>query len=267
MSGVAIAPGFPRLAGAVGVARGARGGARMARAAAVSLSALGEARIARGRTRAERARALAAAARELCAIHAITVEVVGIVPERPCVLVANHLSYLDPLVILSQVPAAPIAKAEVAGWPVVGPAAAALGVSFVDRASIPARARVLRRALAVLRDGVSVLNFAEGTTTDGTRLLPFHRGSFGLAALAGVPVVPLALSYDEPALAWTGNATFLPHYWMMSTRRAARARLVVRAPMWPRPAEAPEDFAARVRTAIALACDARTAHAARPELP
>jgi 1-acyl-sn-glycerol-3-phosphate acyltransferase len=193
--------------------------------------------------------------RELCAIHAIETEVIGMVPARPCVLVANHVSYLDPLVILAHAPAAPIAKAEVEGWPVIGPAARALGVNFVDRSSIPKRVRVLRRALATLEDGVNVLNFAEGTTTCGARLLPFHRGIFGAAILAGVPVVPIALSYEDRDLAWTDDATFLPHYWRLSTLPAARVRMAVRAPMWGRATEDPADFAARVRAAIALSLD------------
>jgi 1-acyl-sn-glycerol-3-phosphate acyltransferase len=239
----------------VEMARGARGGTRIARAAVTSLAALGEARISTRRSRASSARALSAALRELCAIHAVEIEVVGLPPDRPCVLVANHLSYLDPMVILSRFPAAPIAKAEVAGWPVIGPAGRALGVHFVDRSSVMARAATLRGALASLRAGVSVLNFAEGTTTDGSRLLPFHRGIFGAAILADVPVVPLALRYDDLALAWTGSATFLPHYWRLSTRRAARARLTVRAPMWARPTERAADFAARVRATIALSLD------------
>jgi 1-acyl-sn-glycerol-3-phosphate acyltransferase len=176
-------------------------------------------------------------------------------PDRPCVLVANHVSYLDPLVILSQVAAAPIAKAEVADWPMIGPAARALGVNFVDRSSMPRRARTLRRALQALRDGVKVLNFPEGTTTRGNKILPFHRGIFGAAMIAEVPVVPLALTYDDRDLAWTGNASFLPHYWRFSTLPRARARLVVRAPMWARPTEEPADFAARVRATIALSLD------------
>lgn len=253
MSGAA----FPGIAGAVGVARGARGSSRIARAAVASLAALGEARISTRRTPVSSARELSALAREVCAIHAIAVDVAGMAPERPCVYVANHLSYLDPLVILSQLAAAPIAKAEVADWPVIGPAGRALGVHFVDRRSVMARATVLRGALRSLRAGVSVLNFPEGTTTDGGRLLSFHRGIFGAAMIAGVPVVPLAIAYDDHALAWTGNATFLPHYWRLSRRRVARARLVVRAPMWPRTCEDPTDFAARVRATIAMSLDGR----------
>lgn len=249
------AAALPGLAGAVNVAVGARATSRIARAALTSLSALGEARLVGHSYPGAQAHALAQALRELCRIHAIEVDVRGMFPDRPCVLVANHLSYLDPLVILSQKPAAPIAKAEVAEWPVIGPAARALGVNFVDRGSIPRRAVALRRAIAALRAGVCVLNFPEGTTTRGNHLLPFHRGIFGAAMLAEVPVVPIALSYDHGGLAWTGNASFLPHYWRFSTLPTARARLVVRSPMWARPTEEPADFAARVRAAIALSLD------------
>jgi 1-acyl-sn-glycerol-3-phosphate acyltransferase len=254
MSGHA-APLLPGLANMVGVAAGARAGTRIARAAMASLSALGEARLVGQHTRSRQAQALASVVREVCAIHAIEVDVKGMFPERPCVLVANHLSYLDPLVILSQVAAAPIAKAEVADWPMIGPAARALGVSFVDRGSMLRRARVLRRAVTALREGVSVLNFPEGTTTRGDTILPFHRGIFGAAMLAEVPVVPLALTYEDRDLAWTDNATFLPHYWRFATLPRARARLIVRAPMWARPTEDPADFAARVRATIALSLD------------
>lgn len=254
MSGEA-APALPGLAGAVDVAVGARATSRIARAALTSLSALGEARLVGHDYPGAQADSLAQALRELCTIHAIEIDVRGMFSDRTCVLVANHLSYLDPLVILSQKPAAPVAKAEVAEWPVIGPAARALGVNFVDRASIPRRAVTLRRAIAALRAGVSVLNFPEGTTTRGDRVLPFHRGIFGAAMLAEVPVVPIALSYENHDLAWTDNATFLPHYWRFSTLSRVRVRLVVRSPMWGRPTEAPADFAARVRAAIALSLD------------
>jgi len=228
---------------------------RIARAALASLSALGEARLVGRCSPSSQAHSLAAVVREVCRIHSIEVDVRGVFPERPCVLVANHLSYLDPLVILSQRPAAPIAKAEVEDWPIIGPAARALGVNFVDRSSMTKRARTLRRAVDALRAGVTVLNFPEGTTTSGGRILPFHRGIFGAAIIAEVPVVPIALSYENRDLAWTDNATFLPHYWRLSSLPRARARLVVRPPMWARPTEQPADFAARVRATIALSLD------------
>lgn len=239
------------------VLESARGGGRIVRAAVTSLSALGEARLHPARRAAEQARALSTTLRQLCTIHRIEVEVVGELPDWPCLLVANHVSYLDPLVILSRIAAVPVAKGEVATWPLVGPAAQALGVRFVDRGAPMARARVLRNLIATLAGGTSVLNFAEGTTTDGRRLLPFHRGGFGAAMIAGVPVVPLALTFDGGGLAWTGSATFLPHYWQVSTRRSIGARLEVLPALWPRAGERAEALAQRVHLAIGRIVRAR----------
>jgi 1-acyl-sn-glycerol-3-phosphate acyltransferase len=159
-----------------------------------------------------RARRMARGMARICRAHEIECRVEGEVPRSACVVVSNHLSYLDPVVILPRVPALPIAKGEVAHWPLLGRHGHACGVLFVSRSQPGSRVRTLRRAVTALRAGVSVLNFPEGTTTDGTRLLPFQRGIFGAARIAGVPVVPVALGYDDPALCWTGDASFLPHY-------------------------------------------------------
>nr|MBS0019499.1 1-acyl-sn-glycerol-3-phosphate acyltransferase [Gammaproteobacteria bacterium] len=72
-------------------------------------------------------------------------------------------------------------------------------------------AEVLRRSLRVLQQGVSVLNFPEGTTTLGNAVLPFRRGIFGLAPITGVPVIPIALRFEPPGMAWVGNAYFVSH--------------------------------------------------------
>lgn len=234
---------FPNLGRLVDVGVAARAASRLWRSTFASLAALGEARLSAHRTPRERAEALARLAAELLDIHGVAIETIGMLPTRPCLLVANHVSHLDPLVILSQIPAVPLVRAEVAAWPVFGPAAAALGARFTGDPMT--RARVLRGALAALRTGVPVLNFPEGTIAARDRVERFHRGGFGLAILADLPVVPIALTV----------ATRDDGVWRRSTRARTEVRMIVRAPMWGRPGEAPEDFAGRVRTAIALAID------------
>jgi 1-acyl-sn-glycerol-3-phosphate acyltransferase len=197
-----------------------RAARRASRATFEALATLGAARLARGEDARARAARLSEALAEMVAIHDLLVAVRGVFPARPAVIVANHVSYLDPIVLGALVPCAPIAKGEVARWPVIGTAARALGVHFVDRASAHSCACVLRAALRTLEQGVSILNFPEGTTTDGSRLLPFRRGVFGLARLAGVPIVPIALRFASRDLAWTGGDTFLPHYLRTASRRA-----------------------------------------------
>jgi 1-acyl-sn-glycerol-3-phosphate acyltransferase len=63
--------------------------------------------------------------------------------------------------------------------------------------------------------------------------LPFHRGLFGLARLARVPIVPLALSYDHPAAAWVGDTWFLPHYVRTTLRDETRALVRAGTPIAP----------------------------------
>jgi lyso-ornithine lipid O-acyltransferase len=201
---------------------------------AITARALAGARAARDDGPDRRAARLCAVVAEVAAVHDLRITATGAWPSGPAVVVANHVSYLDPLVIASHVPCAPIGKGEVARWPVIGAAARALGVVFVDRGSAASGARALRRGLAALRAGVAVLNFPEGTTTDGTRVLPFRRGSFGLARIAGVPVVPIALRYDPPELAWFGGASFLPHYLRTASRAALRVDVAIGDAIAPR---------------------------------
>lgn len=163
-------------------------------------------------SRLQRAQELSWLAENLCALHGVRAVVRGTPPRVPCVLVANHLSYFDPVVLAAEMPLLAIAKRDVAGWPLVGETVRRLGVSFVDRGDVYSGARVLREAARALEEGVSMLVFPEGTTTRGEQVLPFKRGIFGLAQRLGVMIVPVALRYDREDAAWVGDETFLPHY-------------------------------------------------------
>jgi 1-acyl-sn-glycerol-3-phosphate acyltransferase len=220
-----------------------------------ALADLGAARLSPPTDPGDAAGRLSAAVRAICEAHDIVLRVDGELPRAPSLVVANHVSYLDPIAILSAIPAMPLAKAEVATWPVIGPIGRALGVAFVDRDDPGSRARVLRRIHDVLAAGTSVVNFPEGTTTDGARVLPFLRGSFGIAARLDAPVVPLAIRYRDPSMAWTDGATFLPHYVRMARAARTEVDLVIAPPMWARAGEPPELLAARARAVIARILD------------
>jgi 1-acyl-sn-glycerol-3-phosphate acyltransferase len=168
-------------------------------------------------------------ATEFCRVHGLALDVRGRLPTTPAVLVANHVSYLDPLVLVRLVPAAPIAKKNVEGWPIIGAVGHALGVLFVDRNDPHSGARVLHRAHRLLQGGISVLNFPEGTTTTGDQLLPFRRGIFGIARLAGRPVVPIALRYHHPMRPWIGEELFLPHYLRTAAQERAKVEVHIGA--------------------------------------
>lgn len=202
---------------------------------------------------AARALELSRLCRTLCRAQGIRVLSSGALPARASMIVANHQSYLDPVVLAALFPFAPIAKKEIRAWPVMGPVMDSLGTIFVDRANASSGAAVLAQSEETLARGVSVLCFPEGTTTDGSRLLPFRRGVFGLALATGVPVVPVAIAYDLPDVAWTGDMLFAPHYLKLSTRREVVARVRVGAPLDPR----------EFRNAASLAEAARAEIAAR----
>jgi 1-acyl-sn-glycerol-3-phosphate acyltransferase len=163
-------------------------------------------------SRAERADVLHEATRKLVASHGIRSRVTGELPKGPCVIVANHLSYIDPIVLASLGPCTAVAKIELLSWPLMGRALAEMGVIFVRRGDTGSGAVALRKALRSLRAGVSVVNFPEGTTSAGGDVLPFLRGIFGIARIANVPVVPIALRLVPRDMCWVGDATFLPHY-------------------------------------------------------
>jgi len=128
------------------------------------------------------------------------------------------------------VPCLPVSKLDVRGWPVIGALAGRLGVIFHARGDAASGQRVLREVEVALQKGMVVLNFPEGTTSDGRAVLPFRKGLFGVAARLGVPVVPVALRYQPAGLAWTGDATFLPHYLRLAARGRSSVRLRFGAP-------------------------------------
>lgn len=223
---------------------------RLSRALFDTLAELGAARGAPPRDAREAAHRLAGVIGAVARSHAFSVTVRGEVPRGAALIVANHVSYLDPLAILPTCPAIPVSKGEVISWPIIGDVGRALGVVFVRRADPYARARVLRRIHTLLSAGVPVLNFPEGTTSPGSQVLPFWRGTFGIAQRVGVPVVPLAIRYRDASLAWCDDATFLPHYLRTVMRTRVEIELAFGAPMRPRTHEPAEDMAARARNTI-----------------
>jgi lyso-ornithine lipid O-acyltransferase len=195
---------------------------------------------------------LAELCRILCDLHQIDVEVRGELPASPSILVANHLGYIDPLVLCSLLPLSPVAKSEISDWALIGVPLERLNVSFVRRGDAHSGARVLLRSLRTLRAGVSVLNFPEGTTSRGG-LLPFHLGAFWLARRTGLPVVPVSIDFEDMSLCWVDREAFLPHYarvWW--TGRSRRVRVSVGKPLEPAAYRSELDLSWAAQRSIAL---------------
>lgn len=168
----------------------------------------------------------------VCMSHGLKIHRIGALPPARCIVVSNHCGYFDPLLLTTMAPGSNISKAEIAQWPLVGETMLRLGTLFYERGSPWSGAQVLKRAWQVLDAGYRVIGFPEGTTSIGDDILPFHRGLFGLARLAQIPIVPAVIHYHVRDMAWIDDATFVPHYLSMIGREQARIDL-----WWGEPVE------------------------------
>ncbi|WP_299696320.1 lysophospholipid acyltransferase family protein [Hydrocarboniphaga sp.] len=116
-------------------------------------------------------------------------------PAGPCIVVSNHASYLDGLVMTAALPARFnfVIQHGAAKWFYAGTVLRRLGYRFVNRSSARAGAVQTRALLRDLRAGESLAIFAEGTFKAEPGLLPFKNGAFLLAAKTSVPVVPVTI--------------------------------------------------------------------------
>lgn len=149
---------------------------------------------------------------QLCALTGLEVVCTGTPPTSGVMMMSNHRSYSDIIALLSQVPACFLSKADLAQWPVLGWAANIARTVYVQRDDPDSRKRAGAALTALLEQGVSTLVFPEGTTFDGPGIMGFKRGGFRIAVEAGVPVVPVAITYPSRRDAWVGEEAFLHHY-------------------------------------------------------
>jgi acyl carrier protein len=125
----------------------------------------------------------------------LSVQGLGNLPATGAILVANHASYLDGLVLVAALPGetAFVAKTELAAQVFAGRFLPRIGTLFVERFDPEGGARDTQTALAAARAGRRLLFFPEGTLSRMPGLMAFHLGAFQAAVEAGLPVVPLTL--------------------------------------------------------------------------
>ena len=140
---------------------------------------------------------------------AIKLIVIGQPPERgPLLLAANHISWLDILVMHAARHCRFVSKADVRQWPVIGRLAAEAGTLFIERESRRDAMRVVHHMAERLSAGDVLAIFPEGTTSDGVNLLAFHANLFQAAITAEVPVLPVALRFVDAS----GQHSLAPCY-------------------------------------------------------
>jgi 1-acyl-sn-glycerol-3-phosphate acyltransferase len=169
--------------------------------------------------------------RILCALIGVRIREVGRrSTASPALILSNHVSWLDICVIAALAPVVFIAKSEVAGWPVLGWLARLQRTIFINRQARHQTGAATREIAARLLGGDAVVLFAEGTSSDGIRVLPFRSSLVGAVhhALGNtthhthVTVQPMSLAYVgfggvpigrslRERVAWYGDVELVPH--------------------------------------------------------
>jgi len=161
----------------------------------------------------------------------IPVEHSGDIPESG-LIVANHLSYLDILALSAAAPFIFIAKKEVRSWPIFGWIAAKAGTLFVDRERRLETGKVNESVSGALRAGLRVVLFAEGTSSDGSAVLPFRPSLFEPALAAGAPITPVFISYEASSgsvakdVCYWGEMKFVTHALKLFSIESVTARII-----------------------------------------
>ena len=180
--------------------------------------------------RAARARWLQRTGRHVGRIFQLEIQPAGTVPARG-LLVCNHVSYVDILVLVSLAPAMFVAKREVKSWPVMGKLAQLGGTLFIDRQRRTHVGEINVDIQAALDDGALVIFFPEGTSSDGRGVLPFKSSLLEPATQQKHPLAVGCVEYelengaaDEETCYW-GDAVFFPHLLNLLSRRTIRSRV------------------------------------------
>ncbi len=170
----------------------------------------------------QQAREWAVMLEKLCGL---SVRMEGRPPEGAALFVSNHRSYIDIIPLLARAPATFMAKAELRRWPVVGWSANVVRTIFVARDDPQSRHRAREAVTRRLRNGLGVVVYPEGTTHAGPGILPFRKGVFRIAADGAIPVIPVAVSYENAQDAWVGDDTFLAHFLRVFARPGIDVRI------------------------------------------
>lgn len=130
-------------------------------------------------------------------IFGIRLAVSGRLPDGPCLVAANHISWLDITVLQALWPMWLVAKAEIRHWPLIGVLARMAGTLFIERGRIESRRRVVRRMSALLKHGERVGIFPEAGIRREPGIKLFHAPLFAPAIRTRVAIVPVAIRFDR----------------------------------------------------------------------
>jgi 1-acyl-sn-glycerol-3-phosphate acyltransferase len=182
-----------------------------------------------------------------------------------CVLVLNHISWVDIFVINARSPATFIAKSEIRSWPFVGWLCTLVGTLYIERGKPSAARKATAAIVAELERGALIAVFPEGTTTFGRSLEPFHAALFQPAIDADATLQPIALRYldragaHSDAAGFVGETSFVESVWTIVSARHIVADLHFLSPAAAQ-GETRRSLAGRTEASIAAALGVAAPH-------
>lgn len=132
-------------------------------------------------------------------------------------IISNHLSYLDIIILSSVFPLRFTPKADIAKWPFLGWFVWLSMAIWVDRERRQSAIKTMQEFIETISHSINLMTFPEGTTTDGTNgLLPFKSTVFEVVTKRKTPLYPVLIHYKEDSknlISWYGNVPFIGHAW------------------------------------------------------
>ena len=179
---------------------------------------------------------------------------------RGRLVIANHRSAIDIVVMQALFGGHLISRGDLSRWPLIGPAARAVGTLFLDRENARSGAATLRALEGWLREGRTVTLFPEGTTFRGDEVRPFHSAAFVAVARAGAEVVPVGLAYAEGSDASFVGESFGAHLMRVSAAPRIDLGVSVGAPQLLTDRQHAASFARTMRHTVQELVDRSRAH-------
>jgi lyso-ornithine lipid O-acyltransferase len=181
--------------------------------------------------------------RLVCRILGFDIRIAGQLPDGgQCLIVSNHVSWIDIVVLSTLAPLSFVAKREVAGWPLFGWLAKLQRTVFVDRERRHSTKHSRTDMEQRLATGDRIVLFPEGTSHDGASVLPFKSSFFAAASAPEIAIVPVTLAYtrnwnlpltrrNRPRFAWYADMELMPHLWEALCAGPLRVEIIIHAPL------------------------------------
>ena len=154
------------------------------------------------------------------------------------VIIANHVSYVDGIVLGSIFPIIFVSKREVKNWPIIGQWNVLCGTIFINRQRKVQVASLIKEMTRKLRQEANILLFPEGTSTNGEKILPFQTVPLAAPLRNRSIIVPVTVTYktidDRPVTAanrdlvyWYGDMEFVTHFWKLLAVRGVEVLVAI----------------------------------------